>query len=702
MSIPSTPSIAKVPDTVNELLRNYKKYNSRVSRSVKTARDIGKNAKKITDYMQKGNFKKVNPRLGNAITFALSLASVGLSLLTINQIGQLQQTQLNIDNIQSKDIDNSFTRSVNNTLRIRNLRKQLDDFISLYKKEKDRLSARISSSEASVTEVREQAETARKLGNDALYEVRTGRQIIDDKISELNNFVLQLRESIIVRNQELATRIAEARKIGNDALYETRVSRQKLELSLKNVQAQITQIQKRINNLEKSPALIAIRSQLKIAFNTADAAFDLANRALKVRAQPGKDGKDGKDGRPGRDGKDGKDGKDGRPGRDGVRGLAGLPGKDGKDGRPGRDGKDGKDGKDVDPKQYNELIQKISLIPPLIARVPRDTVKQMPKPLTSGQVEAAASAGVCKTTRSGGCMSNALQNTADTINKNTNNWGTNILNKLNTAANAAQLALLKKIDLKMGVQIANGGLSGAVKRIFENKLFDRAIAVTTLVTTFHNALMLSNSLVTTLFSATDNILNAVGIKIKDEKGSEIGIQQIVNNLTTNLANTLFGAENVATLNANFKKANRVYQSAANIVDSVRSMTDSVRNVTEFAAENTGRIGNALKTYQVIAPDAYNWMPEQVNSQSIWVQRLQNLEEAASGIEMVSGEVLSITQNANEIKQQIDTFNQAVEDLPPKERNNNKPIADNQTAQKAASTTPAIPEISSDADKEADE
>ncbi len=62
------------------------------------------------------------------------------------------------------------------------------------------------------------------------------------------------------------------------------------------------------------------------------------------------------------------------------------------------------------------------------------------------------------------------------------------------------------------------------------------------------------------------------------------------------------------LSVAWKKANRIYQSAANIVNSVNSMIDSVRNVNEFIAENTGRIGNALKKFQVVSPNAFKWIP----------------------------------------------------------------------------------------------
>lgn len=266
-----------------------------------------------------------------------------------------------------------------------------------------------------------------------------------------------------------------------------------------------------------------------------------------------------------------------------------------------------------------------------------------------------------------------------------------LINTINLGGTGVLNANMGEVLKRLGPQI-QGGLSGAVKNIFENKVVDRAIGVATLATTIHNGLMLSRDITQTLFSATNNLLNSVGIKLKNEEGNEIGIEEVLGGLLLSFANTLFGAENVATLSANWKKANRIYQAGANVIDSVRSMTDSVKNVAEFTAENTGKIGNSLKTYQVIAPDAYQWMPERVDAQSIWMKRLESLQEAASGIEMVSGELLSITENAKEIKEQLDEFNKGIEDLAPTERKDNKPVSDKKAADKTASITPAVPPV----------
>lgn len=58
----------------------------------------------------------------------------------------------------------------------------------------------------------------------------------------------------------------------------------------------------------------------------------------------GRDGKPGAAGAPGKDGAPGADGKQGPPGKDGSPGRDGLPGKDGAPGTPGKDGKNGAPG----------------------------------------------------------------------------------------------------------------------------------------------------------------------------------------------------------------------------------------------------------------------------------------------------------------------------------------------------------------------
>ena len=815
MSIPSSPSFIKVADSAGELIGNYlakqiqlgqgltniskvtKLTNNRVTKSIKTANDIKKkaeSAKNITDALKKGKYSKVSPQFGRAIGFALQLASIGLSLLTINQVGFLQEVQLRKEGVVQKDLNIAFTNFVRNGIRINKLRQDYNNFVIQYKLDKDKLGANITANLQNLVTTRELSEAAKKQANDALYEAREGRKKVDARVSKLFNNLQSLTSNVASQNTELADRVEVARKLGNDALYEARANRQKLEVQISE---NFTAARKLANdalyearaNRQKLEAnfgqqLNSLKSNLDLQINSIESktrrqvddlfksSNGIINNALSQAKLARNDAKLAQTESNGLRQQINRIKSDitklnfknpelnieptvnrliaNSPQIQGL--LAALKAANVKlngydiqiplntkavqnvatnvqivDGRitklergveikglnvinariAGTESainnskieidklkKDNIDRGKLNDSQYNNLLQKIGLIPLLIAKVPNQTIQRMPRPLTTPQIEAAASAGVCRSTSSGGCMSNALNNNANQINANTNNWGKNLLNKFNAGANGAQLALLKVIDGKLGSKIANGGLSGAFRNIFQNKLVDRAIAMTTLMGTLHNGLMLSNSLTTTLFSATDNILNVVGIKIKDEKGADIGIKQVVDSLTLNFANTLFGAENVKTLNTNFKKANRIYQAGANIANSVRSMTDSLRNITEFAAENTGKIGNALKKFGVIGEKAFPTMPENVNGASVWVQRLQNLEDAAQGIEMVTSEAVSIKQNLDELTKQKQDFEKSIEDLPSKTRTPNLPVKTLEDESKTVSSSPAI----SDSDK----
>lgn len=839
MPVPSSPSLSQSVNSIGDILKIKKDYfnnfgkgltdvkkiakatNKRLIKIEKVAKDVSKtakNAKDVTDNLKKGKYKKVNSSMAIAINFALSLASIGISLLTVNHVGNLQEVQIRKEKVIEKDLGIAFQNFVKNALTIRKLRAEFNKFKARYDEDKGRVLNQVQESFTNSVEAREKSEAAKKQANDALYEAREGRKKVEAKISELNKNFQQITDDqrqlvaeIANQNKELANRIEDARKLGNDALYEVRQGRSKIDaridtkfqearklgndalyearqgrqiidrnsnaidrlkssLSLeinklqnqssaqlnrltngykglidqainqakaaqanankaqansRGLQQQINQNKAEISRLKNpstnlnldakiqqliaaSPRIQGLTAALKAAGIKVDGieryilpALDTAIKTVGYKAQL-------IDGRVTKLETDitRKD-----PGISRVESqLGGIKARIGKNEsnisiNQSKISINQSDINNLKTRvnerekvdrialgQLNQIAAALPLIPARAAGLIRPSIP------TTAQITAATTTGVCRSTAPGGCMSNALNNTANNIGQQLNNVGDAInrnIDKLNLGANAAQLALLKRMDLKLGKQIA-GGLSGQAVKTFEKVTkfaewlrIDRILNVLTWVNTTHNAFMLSSSITNTLFGAIDNVAN---IFFKDINGVDIDSKKAVSTYFDNMAKAVFGVENWKNLTTTIKKANRIYQSGANIVDSVRSMTDSVRNVAEFTAENTGKIGNALKTYQVIAPDAFKWMPEKVDGQSVWVQRLQNLEEAASGIEMVSSEVLSITQNANEIKKQVDEFNKNVEDLAPKDRKDNKPVAEKAKTQKTASVSPAVPEV----------
>ncbi|MDJ0737888.1 MAG: hypothetical protein QNJ47_28155 [Nostocaceae cyanobacterium] len=299
--------------------------------------------------------------------------------------------------------------------------------------------------------------------------------------------------------------------------------------------------------------------------------------------------------------------------------------------------------------KVDQIIPKIDQILPTIAGIPLIpalvTKNIEPKIPTLPQINTEVGKAICNSAN-GGCLGNTINNQTQNINNNTNNRYGDVVNTMNAAGQAVDLSLLQKIDKKLGAQINPGGIGRTVTQTLEgvksanqtlggpiiNK-YDKVVGLTSYIRgfvrlnyvtqalniltwwqTLHNAMMLSNSVGQTLLQGVNNVLSIFGIK--DEDGDALDLGKVIGGAYESVMKAVLGAEVYNNLSVAWKKANRIYQATANIVNSVNSMIDFVRNVSEFIAENTGRIGNALKKFQVISPDAFKWMPEQVNSKSL--------------------------------------------------------------------------------------
>ncbi|MEM7712025.1 MAG: hypothetical protein AAF349_00275 [Cyanobacteria bacterium P01_A01_bin.68] len=250
MPVPSTPSYSKMSRVLQRMLEAQIRNQIRVKRlqgslntAVKTTKTAASQVKivkknltrfekilkassKITEALKKGLFKEINPKLASVVSNATSLFSAGLTVMSIKNREYIQGIELNINGIINKDLDESFSQAINNTRRFRELRADFLQFEKDYKQDKSYLQASIGANLASSNRNRQTIEKVKKQANDALYEVRVGREKLESKIAKVredyNNFLTQLVEDIAIQLAELVTRIEEARKLGNDALYEVR------------------------------------------------------------------------------------------------------------------------------------------------------------------------------------------------------------------------------------------------------------------------------------------------------------------------------------------------------------------------------------------------------------------------------------------------------------------------------------------------
>lgn len=183
---------------------------------------------------------------------------------------------------------------------------------------------------------------------------------------------------------------------------------------------------------------------------------------------------------------------------------------------------------------------------------------------------------------------------------------------------------------------------------------DKILNGITTALVIHNAIMLSNNLGQTIGDAASGVLNAIGIK--DSEGNPFNVNTVIRAKMTQLITSAIGSENYAALTAKVAAANRIYQSAANVLDLTRSLFDSARNVAELTAENTGKIGNALREAGAVYEDAYDLMQEKVNPQNQAQRRLEglsntlgNLAEGASAISEISSEAVETRENITQLK-----------------------------------------------------
>jgi hypothetical protein len=199
--------------------------------------------------------------------------------------------------------------------------------------------------------------------------------------------------------------------------------------------------------------------------------------------------------------------------------------------------------------------------------------------------------------------------------------------------------------------------------------------------------MLSQSIATTLMDSLSLGLATFGIK--DENESPIDIQSILNKSVENTIKGILGNDNYQFLTDRWKKAVRVYQAGANMVYSMRSLWDSARSLHELTAANIGRIGNALKRSGTILENSYPAMAENPAMLNSLMTRLQNLEDAASHINMVTSEAYSVTETVSQINQDRQDFSTLITNVGNTPTPANIPNQTKDSNAKSASTAPAI-------------
>lgn len=259
---------------------------------------------------------------------------------------------------------------------------------------------------------------------------------------------------------------------------------------------------------------------------------------------------------------------------------------------------------------------------------------------------------------------------------------------------SANLVISATTNSKVGfIESTLIGLNNFIEKAFRATRMDKVLNALNFILLLHNAAMLSRNLASTLGDLTSQALAVIGIK--DENDSPIDINSVLSNQADAFMKSLVGEEIWTGVKESWNKASRIISSATNIVWTIRSLTDSAREILEWTAENTGKIGNALKRYRVVGENAYKWMPEQVTMTNAWTRKIDrvreqidSLDDAASSLSSVLGEVQNIQEEFNQLNEQKQQFEENLKALTPKPREDNEPVKEKRNDEKQASAAPA--------------
>ncbi|MEH2071614.1 MAG: hypothetical protein V7K47_26245 [Nostoc sp.] len=315
-------------------------------------------------------------------------------------------------------------------------------------------------------------------------------------------------------------------------------------------------------------------------------------------------------------------------------------------------------------KEFDKQLAKLNELALLIVGI-GTVLTQLPNTIANNPNIRAANrddvqGAVCEIAQPGGCLGARHDQTQQQNAQNSNKLDAinAALNAGNLGANAQLLAGQATILERLGAQLP-GGLSGTFGRLWQTLQVDRILNILILITTFHNALMLSNNLAQTLFAAIDNISQAVGFKWKNEKGEESGFGSIVSEWTADFFKTIFGEENYTELVANYKKANRIYQATANIFNALQSIGYSILSALEVVGSYLALIGNALRKWGEVGESAYRWFNPTPNFHNKFFTAIEGATNVVSQVDQVASEVVSVEQNVAQIGELKNELNKSL-------------------------------------------
>jgi hypothetical protein len=234
---------------------------------------------------------------------------------------------------------------------------------------------------------------------------------------------------------------------------------------------------------------------------------------------------------------------------------------------------------------------------------------------------------------------------------------------------AFNTAQLKSVQSKLGSQLP-GGLAGAASKIINgfnaltnlvNSSFsktwkflklDRVLNILTFAASLHNAAMLSRSLADTLLDVTSSVLSAFGLR--DANGSPFDLQEFFGSQIEDFIIRIVGQEAYEGNKAKWNAANRIISSATNLLWSMQSMIYNAIEGIEIVGGWVAKMANGMKFDGLVSDNMFGWFNPNPNFKSPVfkaMERLNDLDDAASQIYMISTNVVDFQETALQLGEQ---------------------------------------------------
>lgn len=329
----------------------------------------------------------------------------------------------------------------------------------------------------------------------------------------------------------------------------------------------------------------------------------------------------------------------------------------------------------VDNQKLNQLSQDLNKIDNLLAVIAIPLLLQTKLNTSFDKITNAASTGVCRTTKPGGCMSNLVKNEKP-------NW----FDVGNAGANAASLIQGDKIlgivkDTNSVVRNKTFGLE-AITKILKNAKYgleatqkfaekawttlklDKALAVMTFVMSTHNALMLSKNLGQTFGDVATEVLRLFKVKNPIDQ-SDIDVNEVIGNAIKEGIISIVGKEAYTNATSTFNKLNRILVAAQGVVWAIRSMKDAVLEVAEQTFSLLAKFINNTMLQGLMEDGWIKWQHEQPGFRgkfSKFYNKVDNLDDAANVVQGLVSGGNEIIESGTELTESLTNLTKAYDDF----------------------------------------